>query len=72
MTYGSRFKKRQVGDWCWMYDLHMKERRHVKVLEVVEQSRHGFCQEYYIVEAYCHVDCFPMFASQAQLHDTKE
>lgn len=66
------WKRRKVGDWCWLYDDHMKERRPVKVLEVVEQSRHNFDQEYYIVEASCHVDCFPMFASQAQLKDTKE
>jgi hypothetical protein len=66
------WKKRQVGDWCWLYDGHMKERRYVKVLEVIERERHGFFMEYYIVEASCHIDCFPMFASQAQLRDSKE
>lgn len=70
--FGKFWKKRTVGEWCWFYDGHMKERRPVQVLEVVEQSRHGFSQEYYIVMATCHIDDFPLFASQAQLHDTKE
>lgn len=67
-----RWKKRKVGEWCWLFDHYMDERRQVKVLEVIEKQRHGFSQEYYIVEASCHVDVFPMFASQAQLKDTKE
>lgn len=66
------WKKRNVGEWCWLHDPHMGERRPVKVLEVIEQKRHGFPMEYYIVEASCHVDVFPMFASQAQLKDSKE
>lgn len=66
------WKKRKVGEWCWLHDPHMNERRPVKVLEVIEKERHGFCQEFYIVEAFCHVDVFPMFASQAQLKDSKE
>ena len=65
------WKKREVGEWCWLYDHHMNARRPVKVLEVIEKSRHDFIMEYYIVEATCHVDCFPMFASAAQLKDTE-
>lgn len=66
------WKKRSVGDWCWLYDNHKNRMRNVKVLEVIEMCRHGFDQEYYIVEAYCPEDSFPMFASQAQLKDSKE
>lgn len=65
------WKKRSVGEWCWLYDEHMKERRSVKVLEVVERERHSTCMDYYIVEASCHVDAFLMFASAAQLKDSK-
>lgn len=32
------WKKRKVGEQCWLYDDNMKERRPVKVLEVIEQE----------------------------------
>lgn len=32
------WKKRKVGEWCWLHDPHMKERRPVKVLEVIEKN----------------------------------
>lgn len=66
------FKKRKVGDWCWLYDEHMKERRSVKVLEVIEPERHGFFMEHYLVEATCHIDSFMLLASEPQLKDSKE
>lgn len=66
------WKKREVGEWCWLYDGFIKDLRRVKVLEVIPRERYGYPMEYYIIEASCRVDCFLLFASEAQLKDTKE